>query len=85
MRRLFFRQNIIKVILVIIETIIGAGFGSGREKYIFFNAYNEKGLYGLILSTVLTGMTIYKVLSLIKENDIKDYNNLLLTINKSKK
>ena len=78
-------QNIVKVIFVIVGTIIGAGFASGREIYIFFNAYNEKGLYGLILSTVLTGMTIYKVLSLIKENDIKDYNNLLLTINKSKK
>lgn len=78
-------QNIVKVIFVMIGTIIGAGFASGREIYIFFNAYNEKGLYGLILSTVLTGMTIYKVLSLIKENDIKDYNNLLLTINKSKK
>ena len=29
-------QNIIKVILVIIGTIIGAGFASGREIYIFF-------------------------------------------------
>ena len=31
--------NIIKVIAVIIGTIIGAGFASGKEIYIFFAKY----------------------------------------------
>ncbi len=78
-------QNIAKIILVIIGTIIGAGFASGREIYIFFNAYNEKGLYGLVLSTILTGIIIYKVINLIKENNITDYNSFLLVINSNKK
>lgn len=36
-------QNIVKVIFVIIGTIIGAGFASGREIYIFLMLIMKKG------------------------------------------
>lgn len=37
--------NILKAVCVIIGTIIGAGFASGREIYLFFNRYGIKGVF----------------------------------------
>ena len=43
-------KNILKICFVIIGTIIGAGFASGKEIYTFFNIYKVEGLIGLIIS-----------------------------------
>ena len=51
---------ILKVVFVIIGTLIGAGFASGQEIYIFFFSYGVKGLMGIVVSSVLIGVTIYK-------------------------
>ena len=45
-------KNIFKIIFVIIGTLIGAGFASGQEMYIFFYSYGINGLRRLILSSV---------------------------------
>lgn len=74
-------KNIFKVIFVIIGTLIGAGFASGREIYIFFSKYGEYGKIGIILSSVLTGVIIYRVLELTKMYEINTYNKLLERIN----
>ena len=55
-------QNILKAVCVIIGTIIGAGFASGKEIYVFFNNYGIKGIAGIAIASVLTGIVIYKVL-----------------------
>ena len=34
-------KNVIKTVCVIIGTIIGAGFASGREIYLFFSKYGN--------------------------------------------
>ena len=52
----------IKAVFVIIGTIIGAGFASGQEIYIFFNAYGENGLVGICISSLILGIVIYKAL-----------------------
>ena len=39
-------KNSLKVVFVIIGTLIGAGFASGKEVYIFFNKYGSLGLLG---------------------------------------
>ena len=39
-----------KIIFVIIGTIIGAGFASGKEILTFFNVYGYYGLFGLLIS-----------------------------------
>ena len=67
----------LKTIFVIIGTIIGAGFASGQEIYSFFNIYGENGLIGILLSCVIIGIVIYKVLTLSNEKSISTYQELL--------
>lgn len=74
-------KNIFRVIFVIIGTLIGAGFASGREIYLFFGRYGEYGKIGIILSGILTGIIIYRVLELTKMYEINTYNKLLEKIN----
>ena len=67
----------IKAVFVIIGTLIGAGFASGQEIYSFFNIYKENGIIGTIVSCLITGVVIYKVLKISNNNNIKSYNELL--------
>ena len=62
-------KNTIKAICVIIGTIIGAGFASGKEIYLFFNIYGIKGLYGIAVASIITGIVIYKVLLQIRNRE----------------
>lgn len=74
-------KNVIKVVMVIIGTLIGAGFASGREIYLFFMKYGKLGQIGLIISGIFTGLIIYLALKKIKENQIYSYSALLESIN----
>ena len=77
-------KNVLKVTFVIIGTLIGAGFASGQEMYIFFYSYGLNGLFGLAISSVLMGIIIFKVLKMIEKNNITNYKDFLDTIvNKS--
>jgi len=40
--------NVAKVVSVITGTVIGAGFASGKEIYIFFAQYGKSGLLGTL-------------------------------------
>ena len=73
------------VLLVIIGAMIGAGFASGQEIYLFFYRYGIKGIYGLILCNLLISIIIYKVLKIIFNNDIKSYEQFLDIIFKRNK
>ena len=75
-------KNTLKIVFVIIGTLIGAGFASGKEIYIFFNKYGIAGLFGIIVSSICTGIIIYKLLTKIKEKNINNYNELLIKLNK---
>ena len=72
-----FMKNCLKVVFVIIGTLIGAGFASGQEVYLFFYSYGIKGIIGIFISSILMGIIIYKTLILVKENDINSYKDLL--------
>ena len=52
----------LKVIFVIIGTLIGAGFASGREIYLFFLQYGTRGKIGIILTGLITGIIIGVIL-----------------------
>lgn len=78
-------KNILKVVFVIIGTIIGAGFASGKEIYLFFGIYGENGILGIIISQILIGLIIYKVLIISKKERIKNYQELTNNIIKNKK
>ena len=65
------------VFLVIIGALIGAGFASGQEIYLFFYKYGIYGIWGLVICSSLMTLIIYKVLKIIMENDIETYQDFL--------
>ena len=53
------------LVFSIIGTLIGAGFASGQEMYLFFFRYGVNGILGLVLCSSLMAGVIYK--TFIKE------------------
>ena len=78
-------MNVLKIVFVIIGTLIGAGFASGQEIYIFFFSYGIKGILGIIISSSIIGLIIYKTLKLVENNKCKDYKELLEVLIKNEK
>ena len=78
-------KDISKVSFVIIGTIIGAGFASGQEIYAFFNIYGVKGILGIGISSILTGIIIYKVFRIMQKNEIHNYSEFLQKISSNQK
>lgn len=78
-------MRILNCIFVIIGTIIGAGFASGKEIYTFFYIYGKNGIIGLIISIISIGYIIYKTLKIIQKYNINSYDELLKIIIKNKK
>ena len=78
-------KNILKIVFVIIGTLIGAGFASGKEIYIFFFSYGEKGILAIIISSILMGIIIYDVLKIIHKKEIKTYKEFLEEITSNSK
>ena len=70
-------MGILSCIFVIIGVIVGAGFVSGKEIYTFFFAYGKNGLLGILISVILIGYIIYKILKIIKKYNIEKYDDLL--------
>ena len=58
------------ILFTIIGALIGAGFASGQEIYLFFYRFGKNGLYGIILCSLIFGFIIYKTLSILKDNEI---------------
>lgn len=65
------------VVFTIIGSIIGAGFASGQEIYLFFYRYGTNGIYGLALCSLLMTYIIYKVLRIVYEKNINTYEEFL--------
>ena len=76
-RRKVEMKKILKAVFVIIGTLIGAGFASGQEIYIFFYQYGINGILGIIISSMLLGFVTYKVLYICKENEVTNYKSFL--------
>jgi len=76
----FFMKNTFKIVFVIIGTLIGAGFASGQEMYVFFFSYGIRGLYGIIVSSTLMGIIIYKSLNIINKYNINNYKDFINNI-----
>ena len=62
-----------KIIFVIIGTIIGAGFASGQEIYLFFGKYQTAGIIGIMVSSTLMGILIYKIFTMSKQENLENY------------
>ena len=70
----------LKIIFVIIGALIGAGFASGQEIYLFFFSYGIKGIVGIIISSILFSLVIYKVFNIVDKNKIQSYKQFLEVI-----
>ena len=77
-------KAILKVVSVIIGTIIGAGFASGQEIWLFFNRYGNWGIVGILASTCLSGLLIYKVFCILQKEKLNNYTELLEKISRKK-
>lgn len=66
-----------KIIFVIIGTIIGAGFASGQEIYLFFGKYQTAGIIGIFLSSTLMGILIYKIFTMSKQEKLENYEQFI--------
>ena len=80
----FIMKNVLKVVFVIIGTLIGAGFASGQEVYLFFFSYGTKGLIGILISSIIIGVVIYSTFNILnkyKINTYKDFLNILIPKN----
>ena len=74
-------KNCIKIALVIIGALIGAGFASGQEIYLFFFSYGKRGILGIGVSAILLGIIIYKTMIIIKKN--KNINDIIKKVKKN--
>lgn len=72
------------ILFSIIGTLIGAGFASGQEIYLFFYRYGLNGIMGLVLCSVLIGIITYKTFLIIHKNKITTYEEFLSKVFKSK-
>lgn len=78
-------KEIFTIVLVIIGALIGAGFASGQEIYSFFYSYGAVGLIGIIITSSLMSLLIYKSLKLIRKNKIENYSQFLKVFIKNEK
>ncbi len=59
----------------------------GQEIYTFFFSYGINGLLGIVVSSTIIGITIYKTFKIIEKRNIKNYKEFLdffITNNKLK-
>lgn len=73
----FILRNTLTITMVIIGSIIGAGFASGQEINSFFYKYGIIGILGIIISIFLISLIIYKVFLIIKKENINTYKDFL--------
>lgn len=77
-------KAILKVVFVVIGTMIGAGFASGQEIWLFFNRYGNWGIIGIIVACILSGILIYQVFRILQKENLTTYTELLEKISHNK-
>ena len=69
--------NVFQIVSVIIGTLIGAGFASGQEIYLFFFSYGIIGIIGILISSIIIGFAIWKTFCIIHKYNINNYKEFL--------
>ena len=75
--------KIIEILTVLIGTLVGAGFASGKEIYLFFSQYGKEGLVGIILTVVMIYLTIYYTIVITKRFNINNNMEFIKVISKN--
>lgn len=63
--------------LVIIGTIVGAGFASGKEIEIFFLDYGYNGILGILLTSFLVAIIVNKIMKIVEFKNINSYEDFI--------
>jgi len=69
-----------KLASIYIGTIIGAGFASGQEIIQFFGVFGYRGIFGIILATILFSIIGTVVLLKVYKDRLKGYEELIIPI-----
>ena len=78
------KKNILKVVFVIIGTMVGAGFASGQEVYLFFFTYGIKGIIGLLISAFIIGLVTFHTFQIVDQYGVNTYKDFLDVLIKKK-
>ena len=70
-------KNLFEIVMVIIGSVIGAGFASGQEINSFFYKYGIRGIVGMLISIIIISYIIYKVFKIARKNNINTYKEFL--------
>lgn len=62
---------------VIIGTVIGAGFASGREILNFFNIYEENGIISILISSIIFGIVVVVTSLAVRKTNSMEYKKLI--------
>ena len=81
----FLLKDIFAIVMVIIGSVIGAGFASGQEINSFFYRYGINGIIGMVISIFMISFIIYKVFKIAKEKNISTYKEFLQKVLSPKK
>ena len=73
-------KSIFAIVMVIIGSVIGAGFASGQEINSFFYKYGISGIFGLIISMSIISFIIYKVFKIARAKNVNTYKEFLEAI-----
>lgn len=65
------------IIFTILGALIGAGFASGQEIYLFFYRFGKNGILGIFVFISITIFAIYKALKIIYQNPVNTYKDFL--------
>lgn len=71
------RNNSFKIASIYIGTVIGAGFASGQEIMQFFTKYGIRGLYGILVASLLFSLIGSFILLKVYRYRIQSYDQLL--------
>lgn len=78
-------KNTIKIVFVIIATLVGAGFASGKEIYSFFFIYQKFGILGICISSTVISLVIHKVFKICLNSNVNTYKEFCEYIGNSLK
>lgn len=75
-----YKSNTFKIASIYMGTVIGAGFASGQEIMQFFTQYGVKGLYGIVIASILFSLTGSLILLKIYSARLKSFEELLQSV-----
>lgn len=72
------------IIFVIIGTLVGAGFASGKEIFSFFFIYGKSGILGIFISSFIISWIVFKVFKICNQYSIRTCQDLYEYMQKRK-